>query len=162
MMNPNQIIRYQDHYDFGSPSSPSPPPMYSPLSYRHPMFPIHYPSRYIESQHEINSGDESPDKSFQSNTIIDLQRRVQFLEEEISRKRDTIEVLQLQVNKYEQEKQAEKKKTITLLDTRGTCQILGSFEKVWSQRCKGNISSCGHKKCNSSPNTRSKVFSQNR
>eukprot|EP01132_Coremiostelium_polycephalum_P009014 gene9014-11035_t len=109
-MNHSNVVRYPEGtYDFGS--SPSPPNLYSPM-YRPPpppMYSMHYGSRYMDTHSAAIAEDEANQDKIQS-ALYEQQRKIQFLEEEISRKRDTIEGLQSQLSKYEQEKMAEKKK----------------------------------------------------
>ncbi|EFA86488.1 myb domain-containing protein [Heterostelium album PN500] len=104
-MNPH-IKGYPDPYEYCG-SSPSPPNIYSPIF--RPMYPFHYSSnRYMDQP-----ADEEQLESKMMPYYEQTQRflgRIQFLEDEINRKKDTIDGLQHQLSKYEQERQAEKKK----------------------------------------------------
>eukprot|EP01133_Synstelium_polycarpum_P014512 gene14512-17129_t len=101
------------HYDYGG-SSPSPPNMYSPI-YRaiYPSYGHYQPSRYMDAAEEeaINgAGPESKMAPFYAEMQQRLHGRIQFLEEDLMRKKETIDGLQNQLSKYEHEKHAEKKK----------------------------------------------------
>ncbi|EGG24879.1 myb domain-containing protein [Cavenderia fasciculata] len=116
-LGPHQTIKgfiTPEHLEYGTPS-PSPPLYYRPIythQYGGPYTPRGYgmdappcPPSIDEDQIPIAV---DPKSIFEQNQRF--MGRIAFLEEEIVRKKDTIDGLQVQLSRYEQEKQAEKKK----------------------------------------------------
>ncbi|GAM17097.1 hypothetical protein SAMD00019534_002720 [Acytostelium subglobosum LB1] len=112
-MNPHQLRGYPEShpYDYNVHSSPSTPNMYSPVF--RPMYPAyHYPGRFtVEPAPAAAADEEHVDRMVMYEQAQRYLGRIQYLEEEINRKKETIDGLQFQLSKYEQERQDKKKQS---------------------------------------------------